>query len=65
MKAKDLRKKSEKDLTADLIAQKENLASLRLKLAVNKLKNVKEIRNIKRDIARLLTVIKETWQKED
>ncbi|MBU3895718.1 50S ribosomal protein L29 [Patescibacteria group bacterium] len=65
MKAKDLRKKSEKDLTADLIAQKENLASLRLKLAVNKLKNVKEIKNIKRDIARLLTVIKETWQKED
>jgi len=60
-----LRKKSEKDLTADLIAQKENLASLRLKLAVNKLKNVKEIKNIKRDIARLLTVIKETWQKED
>ena len=65
MKAKDLRKKSEKDLTADLITQKENLASLRLKLAVNKLKNVKEIKNIKRDIARLLTVIKETWQKED
>lgn len=60
-----MRKKSEKDLTADLIAQKENLASLRLKLAVNKLKNVKEIKNIKRDIARLLTVIKETWQKED
>lgn len=58
MKAADLRKKSKQELEKDLESLKENLSNLYLKLAANKLKNVKEIRNIRKDIARILTVIK-------
>lgn len=56
MKVAELRKKDKKELERDLNHLKENLGSLRLKLAANKLKNVREIRNIKKNIARILTV---------
>ena len=59
MKITELRKKDKKELTKDLQTLKENLGGLRLKLAANKLKNVREIRNMRRGIARVLTVIKE------
>jgi len=59
MKVTELRKRDKKELTKDLESLKENLGGLRLKLAANKLKNVREIRNMKKDIARILTVIKE------
>ena len=59
MKVKDLIKKEKKELEKDLNHLKESLLSLRLKLAANKLKNVREIRSIKKNIARILTVNKE------
>lgn len=58
MKAVDLRKKSKEELQKDLRDLRENLNNLFFKLAANKLKNVREIRNIKRDVARILTVLK-------
>jgi len=38
---------------------REKLRSLRFDLASGKVKNVREIRNIKKDIARILTILKE------
>ncbi|MBU4204585.1 50S ribosomal protein L29 [Patescibacteria group bacterium] len=59
MKTVDLRKKSKEELQRNIQELRESLSKLFFKLAANKLKNVKEIRNIKKDIARILTVIKE------
>lgn len=58
MKASELKKKDKKELEKDIENLKENLSNLRFKLAANKLKNVREIRNIKKDIARILTILK-------
>ncbi|MBU3934621.1 50S ribosomal protein L29 [Patescibacteria group bacterium] len=58
MKTVDLRKKSKDELQKDLRKLQESLSRLFLKLAANKLKNVREIRSIKKDIARVLTIIK-------
>lgn len=59
MKATEIRKKNKKELENDLQSLKEKLSAVRFKLAANKIKNVREIRAIKRDIARILTVNKE------
>ncbi len=60
MKAAEIRKKDKKELAIDLQNLKERLSGVRFKLAANKIKNVREIRAIKKDIARILTINKET-----
>lgn len=64
MKAAELRKKSKEDLEKILKEKREKLQKLRLDLSLGKLKNVKEIGQTKKDIARILTIIK-TCQKKD
>jgi large subunit ribosomal protein L29 len=59
MKAIEIRKKEKKELENDLQSLKERLSGVRFKLATNKVKNVREIRAIKKDIARILTINKE------
>jgi len=58
MKTIDLHKKNKEELQKDLQERRENLSKLSFKLVANKLKNVREIRKIKKDIARILTIIK-------
>jgi large subunit ribosomal protein L29 len=66
MKANDLRKKKKEELENLLKEKREKLAKLKLDLSLGKLKNVKEIKEIKKDIAKILTVLKEKLcQKED
>jgi large subunit ribosomal protein L29 len=66
MKAKDLRKKKKEELENLLKEKREKLAKLKLDLSLGKLKNVKEIKETKKDIAKILTVLKEKLcQKED
>ena len=59
MKLKNLRKKSKSGLDKLLLKNRERLRTLRFDLASGKLKNVREIRHLKRDIARALTILKE------
>jgi large subunit ribosomal protein L29 len=59
MRAGDLRKKTEKELQATLQDLREKLRNLRFDLSAGKVKNVREIRKIKKDIARILTIINE------
>ena len=59
MKIKELRKKSKLELKKLLQDIKERLRALRFDLAAGKVKNIREIRMIKRDIARILTILKE------
>jgi large subunit ribosomal protein L29 len=65
MKAKELREKKIEELEKILKEKREKLKNLKLDLIQGKLKNVMEIRETKRDIARILTILKEkTCQKE-
>jgi len=59
MKAEELRKKSKLQLQKLLKEKRERLRQLRFDLVSKKLKNYREIRQIKKDIARILTVLRE------
>ncbi|MDD4761808.1 MAG: 50S ribosomal protein L29 [Candidatus Pacebacteria bacterium] len=50
--------KSEADLLKSVSDKKESLRSLKFDLVAGKIKNVKEIKNIKKEIARILTILK-------
>jgi large subunit ribosomal protein L29 len=57
MKAQELRKKSDSELQKILQQKRERLQNLRFDLASGRVKNVREIREIKKDIARILTIL--------
>jgi large subunit ribosomal protein L29 len=54
-----LRLKPEKELKETLLNFRDKLRELRFNLAGGKVKNIREIRQTKRDIARILTILKE------
>ncbi len=58
MKISELHQKTESELRKLLQENREHLRSLRFDLASGKIKNVREIRKIKKDIARILTLFK-------
>jgi large subunit ribosomal protein L29 len=58
MKIAELRQKSKSELEKILKDDHERLRQLRFDLVSGKVKNVKEIREIKKDIARILTLIR-------
>lgn len=57
MKTEELKQKSEKELERILQENREKLRQLQFDLVSGKVKNVREIRKIKRDIARMLTML--------
>lgn len=57
MKVRELRQKPENELRKLLQDSRERLRQLKFDLASGKVKNVREIRQIKKDIARILTII--------
>ncbi len=59
MKAKEIRELTAEELAAKLADLKKDLFNLRLQLATNQLDNVNKITEVKRDIARVNTVIRE------
>ncbi len=59
MKIKDLRNKDEKALRKMESVLREKLRGLRFNLQAGKVKNVKEVKEVRRTIARILTLIKE------
>ncbi len=59
MKATELRNMSEADLGAKLADLKQELFNLRFQLAINQLDNPHKIADVKKDIARVMTVIRE------
>jgi large subunit ribosomal protein L29 len=65
MKIKELRQKSKKELNQTLINLRDKLRELRFNLAGGKVKNIKEIHQTKKDIARVLTLLKEHAKKEN
>ncbi len=64
MKASELRELSVSELEIKLKDLKEELFNLRFQLAINKLENPMQITKVKRDIARVSTVIRELADTE-
>ena len=59
MKAKELREMTAEELNAKLTELKKELFNLRLQHAVNQLENPHKMTEVKHDIARVLTVLRE------
>lgn len=59
MKAQELRKRNKEELEKSVHELSKKLSDLRFKFSSNKLKNVKEISNVKKEIARTLTILRE------
>ncbi len=57
MKAKDLRAKTAEELNEELLSLRKAQFSMRMQLATQQLTNLSEIRKVRRDIARVKTVI--------
>ena len=59
MKASELRQMSTEELSAKLAELKEELFNLRFQLDVQQLENPHKIKDVKHDIARVMTVLRE------
>ncbi|MBP5655013.1 MAG: 50S ribosomal protein L29 [Clostridiales bacterium] len=59
MKAEEIRNKSTEELNKELVSLKEELFKLRFRNATNQLENPAQINLVKKDIARIKTVIRE------
>ena len=59
MKANEIRKMTSSDLEKELVELKSELFKLRFQLATNGLDNPMKIKNTKKDIARIKTILKE------
>lgn len=57
MTAKELRQKTKADLKNILKQKEEKLSQFSFDLASGKVKNIREIRETKKDIARIMTII--------
>lgn len=63
MKIKDLKVLSDKDLENELEKSREELFNLRFQRSINQLKNPMRIRFLKKNVARILTLLRA--RKED
>lgn len=59
MKAKDLRENTQQELGQKLYSLKEKLFNLRYQAQTGRLEKPGQIRNIRRDVARINTILKE------
>jgi large subunit ribosomal protein L29 len=62
VKTKELQLKSDEELNQLLSESQKKLRELRFNLASGKVKNVRAIRALKKDIARILTILNEKSQ---
>jgi large subunit ribosomal protein L29 len=60
MKIKEIREKSVEELKKFLSEKREAVRKLRFDIAAKQVKNIREIRQNKKDIAKTLTILKET-----
>ena len=65
MKLKEIREKTSSELDKELVELKSELFKLRFQLATNGLDNPMKINNVKKDIARIKTVLRERELKAE
>ncbi|HBQ65001.1 MAG TPA: 50S ribosomal protein L29 [Clostridiales bacterium] len=59
MRASEMREKTQEELTLELSSLKNELFKLRFQLATNQLENPMKLKAVKKDIARVLTVMRD------
>ena len=59
MKFSDLAKKDNKEIETILLERRGKLAHLKFHLSLKKVKNTAEIKQIRKDIARILTILED------
>ena len=64
MKASELRTKSEADLQQEVLSLTKAQFGLRMQVATQQMTNTSELRKVRRDIARVKTVLKEKGTKK-
>ena len=64
MKIVDIRKKSTSELTKECTKLREEITELKRRLHMGEVQNVRAIRNKRKDLARVLTVLSEQLTKE-
>jgi ribosomal protein L29 len=65
MKMTEIRQLETKQLTTEVTKVRDELADLRRRVHMGEQQNVRLIRNKRRDLARLLTILSEHLQKEE
>ncbi|MDX1607640.1 MAG: 50S ribosomal protein L29 [Candidatus Spechtbacterales bacterium] len=65
MKAKELNKRSDKELQKLLNDKKSRVVELKMNIASGNVKNVSEMREVKKDIARVYTILTERRNKAE
>jgi ribosomal protein L29 len=65
MKAKELNQKSDKELREMLNANRFELGQLKFDSSSKKIKNVKQIGELRKDIARIMTILNIRQQKHE
>lgn len=63
MKIKDLRDKNMEELGKVLREKRENIRKMRFDIATKQVKNVRQLRQDKKDVAKILTLINENHGK--
>lgn len=64
MKAKDLREKSSEELNKELLALRREQFNLRMQYATGQMSQTHQFGGIRRDIARIKTVLREAGSQE-
>ena len=64
MKVADIRKLSTTELTTESTKLREEIATLRRSLHMGETTNVRSLRNKRKDLARMLTILSEQLSKE-
>lgn len=65
MKVVDIRKLSTAELTTESTKLREEIAELRRRVHMGEVQNVRSLRNKRKDLARMLTVLSEQLLKEN
>ena len=62
MKAVELRKQNKAELTRQLASMREQVRDLHFKVHSKEVKNSHELHKVRKDIARILTILKQTQE---
>ena len=64
MKIAEIRKLETRELTVESVKLREEIAELKRRLRIGEIDNVRVIRNKRKDLARMMTVLSEALTKE-
>ncbi len=65
MKVVEIRKLSTDELTTESTKLREEIAELKRRMHMGEVQNVRQLRNKRKDLARMLTVLSEQFAKEN